>query len=62
MSRDVGIQKEIDRLGRLVIPKEMREVFGMECRVELVMTDEGILIRNPKYVLIEKGKTKASPV
>lgn len=33
-----GINKEIDRLGRIVIPKEMRELFNMTERVELVVT------------------------
>ena len=53
MNKDIGIRKEIDRLGRLVIPKEMREIFGMDKTVELVMTQEGILIRNPQYALVE---------
>ena len=52
----IGIKKEIDRLGRLVIPKEMRELFLFENEVELIITSEGILIRNPKYHLTEKNK------
>ena len=32
----VGINKEIDSLGRLVIPKELRERFGLQKNVELV--------------------------
>lgn len=53
MDKEVGINKEIDSLGRLVIPKEMRNLFKMESQVELVLKDEGILVRNPKYKLTE---------
>lgn len=49
-----GINKEIDRLGRIVIPKEMRELFNMTERVELVVTKDGILMRNPKFELVPK--------
>ena len=52
MKERVGIKKEIDNLGRLVIPKEMREACGLEHEVELVMTESGVLVRNPKYKLI----------
>ena len=38
-----GINKEIDSLGRLVIPKEMRNLFKMETEVELVVVEEGVL-------------------
>ena len=48
-----GINKEIDSLGRLVIPKEMRNLFKMETEVELVVVEEGVLVRNPKYKLVE---------
>ena len=54
MNKDVGVQKEIDRLGRLVIPKEMCEAFGLDKTVELVMTQEGVLVCAPKYMLVEK--------
>ena len=50
----VGIIKEIDNLGRLVIPKEMRELFGFEKEVEVITTEEGVLIRSPKYKLVVK--------
>ena len=54
----VGVKKEVDSLGRICIPKEMRKLFGLKEEVELVVTSEGILIRNPKYVLVEiKSKT-----
>ena len=50
----VGIRKELDRLGRIVIPKEMRVLFNLEQEVELVVTKDGILVRAPQYHLIKK--------
>ena len=54
MAEPIGIIKEIDAVGRLVIPKEMREVLGLQKQVEIVMTADGVLVRNPKYRLIKK--------
>ena len=54
----IGIKKEIDKLGRICIPKEMRRLFDLESEVELKVTDEGILIRNPEYVLVRKNPEK----
>lgn len=34
----IGINKEIDKLGRIVIPKEMRKLLQLENEVELIMT------------------------
>ena len=56
--KEIGVNKEIDALGRLVIPKEMRERFALEGTVELVVTEEGILMRNPQYVLVKKEENK----
>ena len=53
MVNKVGVIKEIDKLGRIVIPKEMRERLGFERDVEVVMTEEGILIRNSVYKLVK---------
>lgn len=50
----IGIFKEIDKVGRIVIPKEFRERFGLENHVEMIITTDGLLIRNPKYMLVEK--------
>ena len=50
----VGIRKDIDKLGRICIPKEMRTLFRMEKEVELQVTEEGILLKNPGYVLVKK--------
>ena len=54
---DKSVLKEIDSLGRLVIPKEMRETFKLDKTVEIIVTQEGILVRNPKYEVIEKKDT-----
>ncbi|MBQ4066374.1 MAG: AbrB/MazE/SpoVT family DNA-binding domain-containing protein [Clostridia bacterium] len=47
----IGIIKEIDKLGRIVIPKEIRDRYGIHATVEIVTTKDGILIRNPEYKL-----------
>ena len=36
MERGVGIIKEIDKLGRIVIPKELRERFFLSGNVEII--------------------------
>ena len=50
----IGIIRELDKLGRVTIPKEWRDLFKLERPLEIVATTEGVLIRNPKYKLIEK--------
>ena len=50
----VGVKKELDKLGRICIPKEMRKLFKLENEVELQVTEEGILIKNPEYILVKK--------
>ena len=49
----VGITKEIDALGRLVIPKEIRERYCLTQFVEIVLTEEGVLVRNPRFQLMK---------
>ena len=44
----IGINKKIDNLGRLVIPKEIRILFALEKEAELIITSEGLLIRAPR--------------
>lgn len=56
---NVGIIKSIDKLGRLGIPKEMRDLFDIKSTVEIVVTTEGILIRNPEYILVRKKHLEA---
>lgn len=52
----IGVFKSFDNLGRLVIPKELRDRYGLEKTVEVVATENGILIRNPEYILINLNK------
>ena len=53
----VGIKREIDNLGRLCIPKDIRKLLKLEDEVELVVMREGVLIRNPCYKLVRKDET-----
>ncbi|MBR2344075.1 MAG: hypothetical protein IKA64_07470 [Clostridia bacterium] len=53
---DIGIIKEIDNLGRIVIPKELRERYALKEKVEIVATEEGVLIKNQEYYLTKKEK------
>ena len=50
---EIGIVKEFDKLGRIVIPKELRERYIAGDRVEIVMTPKGILLRDPEYILVK---------
>ena len=56
MKNSIGIIKEVDRLGRIVIPKEFRERFGLNESVELVATEYGILLKSPNYKLVKVEK------
>ena len=53
MKNGVGIIKEVDRLGRILIPKELRERFGLTENVEMVATEFGLLLRSPEYKLVK---------
>ena len=53
---DIGVFKEFDKLGRIVIPKELRDRFLLNGKVELIATKDGVLIRNPDYMLIPSKK------
>lgn len=46
---NIGIIRNMDSLGRIVIPKEFRRVFGLKKNevIEILATDEGILLRLP---------------
>ena len=50
----IGIIKGFDKLGRIVIPKELRERFSLSDNVEIVATTDGVLLKNPEYVLVKK--------
>ena len=52
MKAAVGIIKEVDKLGRIVIPKEIRERFGLTKSAEIIVTEQGVVLRNPQYKLV----------
>ena len=54
MEKCVGIVKEIDKLGRIVIPKDFRDRLKLGKEVEVVLTKAGILIRSVEYELTKK--------
>lgn len=56
----VGVIKEIDKLGRIVIPKELRERYGFDDKVEIVATKDGVLLQSPQYVLTERKSSSCS--
>ncbi len=58
MKDSIGVKRFIDDLGRLVIPKEMRERAFLEKEVEILLTEEGVLVRNPEYDLIKVKREK----
>ena len=51
MMKIMGIKKKVDNLGRICIPKPMRDLYGLGDVVELVVTNEGVLLRSadPEY-------------
>ena len=50
----IGIIKGFDKLGRIVIPKELRERFALDNQIEIIATKDGVLLRNPEYILIKR--------
>lgn len=48
----VGIIREIDKQGRLVIPKEYREMFKLNKEVEVLATTDGVLVRSKRYEVV----------
>lgn len=53
-----GIIKEIDNLGRLQIPKEIRTRLELVEKVELVVEKEGLLIKSIEYELVKANNDK----
>ena len=47
--KETGIVRPIDELGRIVIPKELRKVFGIKDRDELEIFVENNMIILKKY-------------
>ena len=42
-----GLVRNLDHLGRIVIPSEIRKILGIEPKdpMEIILTDEGILLK-----------------
>ena len=55
---EIGIIKEFDNLGRLVIPKDLRDRMFPDGQVEIVATQDGLLIKSIEYELIKKSSEK----
>ena len=53
----IGVIKEFDKLGRIVIPKELRDRYRLYGDIEIVATKDGVLIKNPEYVLSKVENT-----
>ena len=49
----IGMIKEMDLLGRLVISKELRERYGFLREVEIVAVEKGLLLQSPEYHLVK---------
>ena len=56
--KKIGVKRDIDKLGRICIPKEMREMFRLEKEVEIQSTTECVLIRNPEYIVVKRTDIK----
>lgn len=54
----IGVIKEFDKLDRLVIPKELRERYGLYDIVEIIATKDGVLLKNLEYILVKNNKTE----
>ncbi|MBR2474081.1 MAG: hypothetical protein IKB51_03530 [Clostridia bacterium] len=59
---EIGVLKEIDKVGRIVIPKELRERYAFNDEIEIIATSEGVLIKNPEYFLTKIEEIKESPL
>lgn len=55
---NIGIIKKIDNLGRICIPKDLRERYELNCEIELIMTKDGILVRNADTSTLDTSKKK----
>ena len=55
------VEKTIDNLGRIVLPKSMREYYGIALNSKLIMipTEDGILIKKQESPLHDKNSLKS---
>lgn len=56
----IGIVRKVDSLGRVTLPKELRRVFKIneDDKIEILATDEGILLRIPNIEVRRIGTDK----
>lgn len=56
----MGVNRRVDSFGRIVIPKEFRRSYHIEVNEELEVmgTDEGILLKVPNVIIERKEQTK----
>lgn len=56
----IGIVRKVDSLGRVTLPKELRRVFQLDRddEIEILATDEGILLRVPNIEVRRVGTVK----
>lgn len=56
----IGIVRKVDSLGRVTLPKELRRVFKLDRNdeIEILATDEGILLRVPNIEVRRVGTVK----
>ena len=56
----IGIIKGFDKLGRIVVPKELRDRYALNGEVEIIAIKEGVLLKNPEYFLTKKTEDAPS--
>ena len=56
-----GVHRKVDKLGRITIPKEYREFYHLNKQdtICLIDTKEGLLVTNPKFMVIEIPETES---
>ena len=55
---ELEVIRQMDKLGRICIPKDFRKSFGItkDTRLLLVMTDEGILLKKRELQITEEKR------
>jgi len=50
----IGLQRKVDNLGRITIPKEYRDFYRLneQTVISLIETPEGLLLTNPKFKVV----------
>ncbi|MBQ8268383.1 MAG: hypothetical protein IJZ24_01735 [Clostridia bacterium] len=54
---EIGIMKGFDKLGRIVIPKELCMRYALNGGAQNIATADGILLKNPEYIPVKQEKT-----